>query len=342
MPLRNRVTPFGDLIVHPARSGNGPVATVPVATAKDIDACLHRERVEPRTRRKITFRAAAGTLPDGTMVVAGTEGAPALLLYGGAAHPWTTVASAIIIPVTNPIESVFATVRHRTVRTKGCLPQETAKLMMFKLITAAAKTWRRLNGENLLPKVIRGITFRDGVEVTNAASQDAACPRHPISRIAPYFSVIAGDTTVEPPPDCSTLGRKGAQFYYATLHAQQRCAVVYISKLLPETHCRNSSSDRSPAAADSTISAASRSLTSRYRPFTPRIMPSATNPARLLPSTKGGIAQNADTYRRRQIENVVESSMTASGCSACSTSASLMRAHATASDFRSNVRERVF
>lgn len=75
---------------------------------------------------------------------------------------------------TNPIESVFATVRHRTVRTKGALSQETAKLMVFKLITAAARTWRRPNGENLLPKVIRGVTFRDGVEVTNPASQDAA------------------------------------------------------------------------------------------------------------------------------------------------------------------------
>lgn len=78
------------------------------------------------------------------------------------------------IRTTNPIESVFATVRHRTIRTKGALSQETAKLMVFKLITAAAKTWRRLNGENLLPKVIRGVTFRDGVEVSDAASQDAA------------------------------------------------------------------------------------------------------------------------------------------------------------------------
>ena len=48
----------------------------------------------------------------------------------------------------NPIESVFATVRHRTVRTKGALSQETAKLMVFKLVMVAAKTWRRLKGEN--------------------------------------------------------------------------------------------------------------------------------------------------------------------------------------------------
>lgn len=38
-----------------------------------------------------------------------------------------------------PIESVFATIRHRTVRTKGALSQSTAKLMVFKLIQAAAK-----------------------------------------------------------------------------------------------------------------------------------------------------------------------------------------------------------
>ena len=47
----------------------------------------------------------------------------------------------------NPIESVFATVRHRTVRTRGALSQDTARLMVFKLIMAAAKTWRRLKGE---------------------------------------------------------------------------------------------------------------------------------------------------------------------------------------------------
>jgi len=74
----------------------------------------------------------------------------------------------------NPIESVFATVRHRTVRTKGALSQGTARLMVFKLVIAAAKTWRRLKGENQLPKVIEGVTFRNGVEVTNTPEQTAA------------------------------------------------------------------------------------------------------------------------------------------------------------------------
>ena len=60
----------------------------------------------------------------------------------------------------NPIESVFATVRHRTVRTRGALSAKTAKLMVFKLVNAAAKTWRRLKGENQLPKVVQGVKFQ--------------------------------------------------------------------------------------------------------------------------------------------------------------------------------------
>ena len=75
------------------------------------------------------------------------------------------IGTAILIPVTNPIESVFATVRHRTVRTKGSLSPKTAKLMVFKLVSSAAKTWRRLKGENQLPKVVRGVKFQNGVEV---------------------------------------------------------------------------------------------------------------------------------------------------------------------------------
>ena len=74
----------------------------------------------------------------------------------------------------NPIESIFATVRHRTVRTKGALSQDTARLMVFKLVTTAAKTWHRLKGENQLPKVVQGVTFTNGVEVTDTPAQNAA------------------------------------------------------------------------------------------------------------------------------------------------------------------------
>jgi putative transposase len=75
---------------------------------------------------------------------------------------------------TNPIESVFATVRHRTVRTKGSLSRKTARLMVFKLVMAAAKTWRRLKGENQLPKIVEGVRFQDGIEVIQVPSQSAA------------------------------------------------------------------------------------------------------------------------------------------------------------------------
>ena len=73
----------------------------------------------------------------------------------------------------NPIESVFATVRHRTVRTKGALSQKTAKLMVFKLVQAAAKTWHRLKGANQLPMVIQGVTFTDGVATQDADNRAA-------------------------------------------------------------------------------------------------------------------------------------------------------------------------
>jgi transposase-like protein len=73
----------------------------------------------------------------------------------------------------DPIESVFATVRHRTIR-KDALSQETARLIVFKLVMVAAKTWRRLKGENRLPRVIGGVIFKDGVEVTKRDPQYAA------------------------------------------------------------------------------------------------------------------------------------------------------------------------
>jgi transposase-like protein len=66
---------------------------------------------------------------------------------------------------TNPIESTFATVRHRTIRSKGCLSNRTALAMVFKLLEAAHKSWRRLDGHNQLPKLVLGVTFNDGIEV---------------------------------------------------------------------------------------------------------------------------------------------------------------------------------
>ena len=75
---------------------------------------------------------------------------------------------------TNPIESAFATVRHRTTRSKGCLSNKTALAMIFKLAQAAEKSWRRLKSYSLLPKVILGVKFHDGIEIVKSQSQTAA------------------------------------------------------------------------------------------------------------------------------------------------------------------------
>jgi transposase-like protein len=75
---------------------------------------------------------------------------------------------------TNPIESAFATVRHRTTRAKGCLSNKTALAMIFKLAQAAEKSWRRLKGHAQLPKVVLGVKFNDGIEALRAQAQTAA------------------------------------------------------------------------------------------------------------------------------------------------------------------------
>jgi len=59
-------------------------------------------------------------------------------------------------------------------RTKGSLSQKTAKLMVFSPIQALSRKWLRLKGRNPLPKVIEGIKFNDGVEVTGANENRAA------------------------------------------------------------------------------------------------------------------------------------------------------------------------
>ena len=56
------------------------------------------------------------------------------------------------------IESTFATIRHRTVRSKGCLSNKTALALIFKLAQAAEKSWRRLDGQGDSKKGYSGVT----------------------------------------------------------------------------------------------------------------------------------------------------------------------------------------
>ncbi len=78
------------------------------------------------------------------------------------------------IRTTNPIESMFATVRHSTVRSKGCLSHRTALAMAFKLVTAASANWRRVSGYEQLPRVIHGVKFTDGIQADETETRAAA------------------------------------------------------------------------------------------------------------------------------------------------------------------------
>lgn len=70
---------------------------------------------------------------------------------------------------TNPIESTFATIGHRTRQTKGCGSVAATLAMVFQLARVAEKHWRRLNGYELLARVIAGVKFVDGVELNPEA-----------------------------------------------------------------------------------------------------------------------------------------------------------------------------
>jgi len=65
---------------------------------------------------------------------------------------------------TNPIESTFATVRLRHDKTKGNGSRMACLAMVFKLIESAAHSWRLLNGSDILPEVLAGVAFEDGVK----------------------------------------------------------------------------------------------------------------------------------------------------------------------------------
>ena len=83
-----------------------------------------------------------------------------MAFYDFPAQHWQSIRTS------NPIESTFGTIRHRTKRSKGCLSRDGMLHMMFKLGQCAEKKWRRLRGFDYLTKVIAGVKFKDGVEVT--------------------------------------------------------------------------------------------------------------------------------------------------------------------------------
>jgi len=87
-----------------------------------------------------------------------------LAFYDFPAEHW------IHLRTTNPIESTFATVRLRTKKTKGSGSRTACLTMVYKLMESASKRWRLLNGSELIPEVIRGVPFVDGVRAQEVAA----------------------------------------------------------------------------------------------------------------------------------------------------------------------------
>jgi putative transposase len=64
---------------------------------------------------------------------------------------------------TNPIESTFSTVRLRTYKTRGCCSKESLLSMVFKIVQTAQKKWQRIHCHNIIPWVLEGVRYIDGV-----------------------------------------------------------------------------------------------------------------------------------------------------------------------------------
>ncbi|MGY4353147.1 transposase-like protein [Bradyrhizobium sp. GM7.3] len=110
--------------------------------------------------------------PGGRMPRQGPQRAAVLAFYDFPAEHWDHLRT------TKPTERVFATVRHRTVRTKGSQSAAAAGLMVFKLVIAASKTWR-LKGTNQSPKIIAAVN--NDIEFTKC--RQSTPPDHLVTQI---------------------------------------------------------------------------------------------------------------------------------------------------------------
>ncbi len=103
----------------------------------------------------------------GAMECLGKDKKSMLTFYDFPAKHWQHIRT------TNPIESVFATVRLRTMKTKNCGSRKTTLAMAWKLMTTAQNKWQRLRGYKLLADVVEGVKFKDGERVESDQAQGA-------------------------------------------------------------------------------------------------------------------------------------------------------------------------
>ncbi len=138
-----------------------PKSQQPQAKGKLHDIYLAATRAEADKAFDLFLKTYEAKYPKATECLA-KDRVELLTFYDFPAEHWMHLRT------TNPIESVFATVRLRTYKTQGHGSALACETMVFKLMESAAKHWRLLNGSKLLPEVIAGVTFIDG-EKENAA-----------------------------------------------------------------------------------------------------------------------------------------------------------------------------
>lgn len=145
---------------------------LPPSVQKKAKADLHAiYEAESRAEAEVAFDrflAKYGAKYDKAAACLARDREALLAFYDVPAEHWKHVRS------TNPVESAFATVRLRTDKTKGCLSRAPALAMVFKLVKAAERHWRRLNGPDRLADVIRGGRFRDGEPLQGTEHRAAA------------------------------------------------------------------------------------------------------------------------------------------------------------------------
>jgi putative transposase len=144
-----------------------PKGIQPKAKAKLHEIWMAESRVEADRAFDLFVGTYDAKYPKATDCL--SKDRPELLaFYDFPAEHW------IHIRTTNPIESTFATVRLRHRKTKGSGSRVACLTMVFKLMQSAEKKWRLLNGAVLLPDVIAGIPFLDGIKSTIQPEESAA------------------------------------------------------------------------------------------------------------------------------------------------------------------------
>jgi putative transposase len=134
-----------------------PKSLQPAAKSKVHDIWMSATKADATQAFNVFIAAYEAKYPKATECLS-KDRDELLAFYDFPAEHWQHMRT------TNPIESTFATVRLRTTRTKGSGSRKTCLTMVFKLCQSAQKTWRKLKGSALLPEVILGVQFADGVK----------------------------------------------------------------------------------------------------------------------------------------------------------------------------------